>query len=61
MADDKSNRGSGDRSRIALGEDYEVQYWMKKLGVSADELKDAVAEAGTNSAQAVADYLGKRL
>ena len=61
MADDKSSRSSGDRSRIALGEDYEVQYWTKKFGVSPDQLKDAVAETGTNSAQAVADDLGKRL
>lgn len=61
MADGKSNRGTRDGSRISLGEDYEVEYWTKKFGVSPDGLKDAIAEAGTNSGQAVADYLGKRL
>ena len=61
MSDNKSNRGPQDRSRIALGEDYEVAYWTKKFGVTPDQLKDAVVEAGSNSAQAVADYLGKRL
>ena len=60
MADDKSNVGAQDRSRIAMGEDYEVNYWTKKFGVSRETLADAVASAG-NSAQAVADFLGKRV
>jgi hypothetical protein len=33
-------------------EDYEVRYWSKKFGVSADKLKAAVRKVG-NSAQAV--------
>ena len=60
MADDKTNAGVQDRSRIAMGEDYEVAYWTKKFGVSRDVLADAVAAVGT-SAQAVADFLNKRL
>jgi hypothetical protein len=39
MADDKTNRGPQDRTRINLSEDYEVRYWTKKfahiLGKSA--------------------------
>ncbi len=60
MADDKGNRGPRDRSRIALGEDCEFAYWTRKFRVSRDVLADAVASAG-NSAQAVADFLNKRL
>ncbi len=60
MADDKTDRGPQDRSRIALGEDYEVAYWTRKFGVGRETLAEAVAAVG-NSAQAVADYLGKRL
>lgn len=60
MADDKTNIGTHDRTRIAMGEDYEVAYWTKKFRVGKDELADAVAAVG-NSAQAVADFLGKRL
>ena len=60
MADDRSNAGTQDRARIAMGEDYEVAYWTKKFGVSRDVLADAVASVGT-SAQAVADFLNKRL
>jgi hypothetical protein len=50
MADDKSKRGPQDRSRISLGEDYEVRYLSD--GVSAERLKAAVNKVG-NSAEAV--------
>jgi hypothetical protein len=60
MADDKTKTAPQDRSRIALGEDYEVAYWTRKLGVSKDRLEEAVAAVGS-SAQAVADFLNKRL
>lgn len=60
MADDKTNRGPQDRTRINLSEDYEVRYWMAKFGVSRDELEKAVAKAG-QSAAAVAHALGKTL
>ncbi|MDO6415594.1 DUF3606 domain-containing protein [Sphingomonas sp. BIUV-7] len=60
MADDLKDRGVRDRNRIAMGEDHEVAYWTKKFGVSRDRLAEAVAAVGT-SAQAVADFLNKRL
>jgi len=56
MSDDKTTRGPQDRSRIALGEDYEVRYWTEKLGVSRDRLEAAVAAVG-NSADAVERHL----
>lgn len=56
MSDDKTNRGPQDRSRIALGEDYEVRYWSEKFGVSAEELRAAVEAVG-NSAEAVEKHL----
>ena len=60
MADDKTKTGTPDRNRIAMGEEHEVAYWTKKFRVSRDTLADAVASAGT-SAQAVSDFLGKRI
>lgn len=60
MADDKTKAGPKDRARIAMGEDYEVAWWTKKFRVSRETLADAVQSVGT-SAQAVADFLGKRL
>ena len=46
MADDTSKRGTQDRDRINLNEDYEVRDWAKSLGVSEDQLRSAVAKAG---------------
>jgi hypothetical protein len=59
MADDKTNRGPQDRSRISLSEDYEVQYWTDKLGVSKAQLEEVVKEVGV-SATAVEEALRKR-
>jgi Protein of unknown function (DUF3606) len=58
MADDLKNRCAQDRSRVNIHEDYEVQYWTKKWGVSKEQLAAAVQKAGV-SAEAVARQLGK--
>ena len=58
MADDLTNRGSPDRDRINVNEDYEVRDWAQKLGVSADDLKRAVAAVG-DRADKVRQHLGK--
>ena len=57
MADDRTRRGIPDRSRINLGEDYEVEYWSKTLGVSKEKLVEAVKKVG-DSVQAVRRELG---
>lgn len=49
MADDKSNRGPQDRSRINMSENYEVAYWTAKFGVSAERLRAAVDKVGTSA------------
>lgn len=56
MSDDTSLRGSQDRGNIAMGEDYEVAYWTKTLGVSREALQEAVDAVGNNAA-AVEEYL----
>lgn len=58
MSDDKHNAGSPDRDRINVNEDYELRYWATTLGVSADELRAAVAAVGP-TAVAVRKHLGK--
>jgi len=59
MTDNKTLRSPQDASRIALGEDYEVAYWTKALGVDKGELQNAVSAVG-NSADAVRAYLKKK-
>lgn len=56
MGDDTSKRGNQDRSRIAMGEEHEVRYWTKELGVSEQELQKAVKAVG-NSADKVREHL----
>jgi hypothetical protein len=56
MADDLSKRGPADRSRINLGEPYEVQYWADKFGVSKERLSEVVRKVGP-SADAVSKEL----
>jgi uncharacterized protein DUF3606 len=58
MSDDKSKRGKADRSRIDVSEEYECRYWSEKLGVSSDELKQAVQKVGP-VVEDVARELGK--
>lgn len=58
MSDDRKQVGSPDRDRINVNEDYELQYWTKALGVSADELRAAVDAVGP-VADSVRRHLGK--
>jgi len=56
MADNKDVRAPQDSSRIAMGEDYEVEYWTGKFGVTREALQRAVDAVG-NSADAVKRHL----
>jgi len=58
MSDDKNQR-KRNRSRIALGEQYEVRYWSQKFGVSPEELERAVKAVG-NDANKVSEHLSSR-
>lgn len=58
MADDLTNRGPGDRTRINVHEAHELAYWTKTLGVSADELRAAVKAVGV-MVEDVRKHLGK--
>lgn len=59
MPDNKRKAGGQDRSRINVNEDYELRDWSQKFGVSPEQLRQAVAAAGTN-ADAVEKYLKER-
>lgn len=56
MSDNKELRAPQDASRIAMGEDYEVDYWTAKFGVSREKLQAAVDAVG-NGADAVERHL----
>jgi ribonuclease PH len=56
MSDNLQDRGQQDRARINLHEKHEIQYWTEALGVTREELEQAVKQAG-NSADAVRQHL----
>ena len=59
MQKKKTSRGiSQDRSKVAGGQDYEVQYESKKSGSSADQVKKAIRSEG-NSRKKVEKKVGR--
>jgi hypothetical protein len=58
MSDDLSKRGPSDRNRISLNEEHEVRYWTKELGVSREQLEEAVKSVG-NNVDRVREHLGE--
>ena len=60
MSDDKTKPGGQDRTRININEDYEIRFWSKKFGVSADTLKAAVRAVGTHAATVEHHLKGRR-
>jgi hypothetical protein len=49
MSDDRSKRGNQDRIRINIHEDFELRYWSKELGITAEELREMVQQLGTSA------------
>lgn len=58
MADDLTNRGPRDRSRVNVNESYEVRYWCKEFSCTEQQLRDAVRRVGPMAAD-VRRALGK--
>jgi hypothetical protein len=46
MSDDKTKAHPQDRIRVNVNEQYEVQYWTKKWGVTPEQLRAAVQKVG---------------
>ncbi len=59
-SDNPALRGSPDRDRISLGQDYEVDYWTRKLGVSEEQLRTAISRVG-NVPEKVMAYLSSNV
>lgn len=48
MADDLTNRGAQDRSRISGGEGYEVEYFANKHKISVEQARELIRKHGNN-------------
>lgn len=51
MADDRSNRGGRDRSRVAAGQGYELGYFARKHGISREQAKSLIERVGNDRAK----------
>ena len=51
MADDLTNRGPADHSRVNSNEHSEIKYWCPKWGCTEVELKAAVQAVGASAAK----------
>jgi hypothetical protein len=58
MSDNLQKKRPQDASRINTSEQWELDYWIEALGVSEQELKEAVKAVG-NAADNVRKYLRK--
>lgn len=58
MSDNLKIKEPQDKNFINIHEEWEVNYWTKTLGVTKQQLVDAVKKVGTGTA-AVKKYLGK--
>jgi hypothetical protein len=48
MSDNKNKTDGRDRSRVAGDESYELSYLEEKLGVSREQVRDAIEKVGNN-------------
>jgi Protein of unknown function (DUF3606) len=48
MADDKTFVGGADRARVAGGEDYEVQAFAQRHGMTPQEVRDMIERIGND-------------
>jgi hypothetical protein len=48
MADDKTKKAL-DGERIDIHEDYELRYWIKKFGMTKEQLEAVVRRVGANA------------
>lgn len=60
MADDKSNVGGQDRSRVSGEQGYELDYFAQKHGISREQARDLIDRIGNDREKldAAAERLG---
>jgi hypothetical protein len=56
MPDNKKIQDARDRDRVAGDEEYELDYLVKKLGVTRDQVQQAIKAVGNNRTK-IEEYL----
>ena len=60
MADNKSKRGSSDRNKVSGSENYEIQYFKEKIGVTSQAVTGAIRATGSNDRKILEKYLKEK-
>jgi hypothetical protein len=60
MSDDKTKKGKQDRNKVSGSENYEIQYFKDKLGVSSQAVTGAIRATGSNDRKVLTEYLKKK-
>jgi hypothetical protein len=58
VADNLDRREPEDKFKINVHEEWELEYWARKFGVTKEKIKDAVKQVGVQTKD-VAKHLGK--
>nr|WP_199156764.1 DUF3606 domain-containing protein [Pedobacter sp. ASV2] len=57
MADNKSKKGTQDRNKVSGSENYEIEYFKKKMNVTTQAVTGAIRATGSNDRKTLEDYL----
>ncbi|TGS47521.1 MULTISPECIES: DUF3606 domain-containing protein [unclassified Mesorhizobium] len=62
MADDKSKKDFRERDRVSSSEDYEVEYFAQKTGITPQQVRQLIEKHGNDRAtlEREAKNLGKK-
>ncbi|HZF79901.1 MAG TPA: DUF3606 domain-containing protein [Rubrivivax sp.] len=60
MADDKTNHGGQDGTRIDVSRDEELRAWSEKLDATPEQIRDAVQAVGDQAADVEMHLKGTR-
>jgi ABC-type microcin C transport system permease subunit YejB len=50
MSDDTMNRGQQDRAQVSGSQDHEVDYFARKHGITADQVRELIKQHGNDRA-----------
>jgi hypothetical protein len=57
MSDNKEKKGGQDRRQVSGSENYEIQYFKEKIGVSSQAVSGAIRATGSNDRKVLEKYL----
>ena len=60
MADNKTKKDGRDRNQVSGSENYEIQHFKQKLGVSSQAVAGAIRATGSNKRDVLEKYLKEK-